>query len=253
MEIHDLPVGLIACRQYERRLLKEGIEQIAAALFFRLPAGARVVLKPNLISGRGHDGLACTHPQLCAAIAEWCLDQGARVTIGDSPAFGRATGVMAACGYDAAFAGLPVQRVDFSQVRPVTLASGLRVGIAAQALECDLLINLPRLKAHGQLLLTMGVKNYFGCVVGFRKPWLHAMLGDADHRFAGLLLDLLAVLPAGMTFLDGVVAMHVNGPLAKGQPFALGLLAGARNPVALDTALYTLLAVRPEQSPLWSE
>ena len=101
--------------------------------------------------------------------------------------------------------------VNFEAAQPVRLASGLSVGVARAVGECDLLVNLPKIKAHGQLYLSLAVKNYFGVVVGFRKPWLHARYGDIDNRFEAMLVDLLAVLPGGITLADGVVAMHGTG------------------------------------------
>lgn len=252
MEIAALDVGLLPCRQYDRDAVKECIGAIARALDFSVPAGSRVLLKPNLVSGRRPDGLPCTHPEFIAAVAEWFLDQGARVTVGDSPAFGTAKGVMAACGIAAALGKYPVTLQNFDEPVAVVLRSGLAVKIARPALECDFLINLPKVKAHNQVLVTLAVKNYFGAVTGFRKAALHARLGDKGARFAECLVDLLAVLPGGVSFVDGITAMHEQGPVG-GRPFPLGLVGGALNPVALDTALLQILGIAPERSPLWCE
>ncbi len=252
MELSGGEVGLAPCCQYDRQVLKERVDALCNVLDLRVSPGSRVLLKPNLVTAVGNKGLACTHSEVVAAVAEWFLDQGARVRVGDSPAFGTALGVMAACGISAALKGLPVTMINFDNPQPVRLASGLSVGIARAVGECDLLVNLPKIKAHGQLYLSLAVKNYFGTVVGFRKPWLHARYGDIDNRFEGMLVDLLAVLPGGITLADGVVAMHVDGPVA-GQPFPLHLLAGGLNPVALDTALMAVLGLPSEESPVWRE
>jgi uncharacterized protein (DUF362 family) len=252
MELDASEVGLVACSQYERRLLKERVELLCNALGFKISAGSRVLLKPNLVSAVRNKSLACTHPEVVAAVAEWFLDHGAQVRVGDSPAFGTALGVMAACGMSAALKGLPVTLVNFDNPEPTRLASGLSVGVARAVGECDLLVNLPKIKAHGQLYLSLAVKNYFGVVVGFRKPWLHARYGDVANRFEEMLVDLLDVLPGGITLADGVEAMHVDGPVA-GKPFPLHLLAGGLNPVSLDTALLAVLGLPPESSPVWRE
>lgn len=252
MELKACEVGLAACHQYDRRLLKDRVEMLCSGLGFRVSPGSRVLLKPNLVSALRNKGLACTHPEVVAAVAEWFLDQGATVRVGDSPAFGTALGVMAACGITSALKGLPVAMVNFEGAQPVRLASGLSVGVAQAIGECDLLVNLPKVKAHGQLYITLAVKNYFGAVVGFRKPWLHARHGDIDNRFEAMLVDLLEVLPGGITLADGVEAMHVDGPVA-GKPFPLHLLAGGLNPVALDTALLDVLGLPHQASPVWRE
>jgi uncharacterized protein (DUF362 family) len=246
-------VALLRLASYDRPLLREAVASLCAHLPFACSPGSRVLLKPNLVTARGHNGLACTHPELVAVVAEWFLDHGAAVAIGDSPAFGTARGVMAACGIRAAVAGLPVKLVDFDRWEPVRLASGPVVQLAREALECDLLINLPKLKAHGQMLVSLAVKNHFGAVAGWRKPYLHMRWGGgAGERFAALIVDLLQVLPAGLSLVDGITAMHRAGPVL-GEPFPLGLLAGAVNPVAADTALLLALGIEPAASPIWRE
>ena len=252
MEIASQQIGILRCPSYDRQMIKEQAAAIAAAVGFRVPPAGRVLLKPNLVAGRGHNGLACTHPDFVAGIAEWCLDCGARVAIGDSPAFGRAPAVMLACGYDESLKGLPVELVHFGTPRKVRLACGEQLTLAAEALDCDVLINLPKCKAHSQTLVSLAVKNFFGTVKGFGKALLHQKLGDDPLAFCRMLVDLLAVLPDGFSLMDGVQAMHKKGPM-QGKMFPLGVMAGSVNPVALDTAMLLLLGVAPEQSMIWQE
>ena len=252
MHIHSTSVALLKCSGYQTRDIAEKIDQLCKAVGFQVSSGTRVLLKPNLLSGRSADHLACTHPVFVAAAAEWFVAQGAKVAIGDSPAFGTAKGVMRVIGIEEAVAGLPVERINFDQTRRVMLSEKLTVGLARAALECDLLINLPRVKAHSQLYMTLAVKNYFGTVVGFQKPCWHLRYGSHAEQFASHLVDLLPILPAGITLLDGIVAMHGTGPIS-GQPYPLGLIAGAVNPVALDTALLQVLGLDAAKSPLWLE
>ncbi|MCJ7602052.1 MAG: DUF362 domain-containing protein [Desulfobulbaceae bacterium] len=252
MEISSQKVGILRCPTYDRQAIKKHLATLAEALCFRITPGSSVLLKPNLISGRGHSGLACTHPEFVAAVAEWCLDCGARVMIGDSPAFGRAPAVMRACGIAASLRGLPVELIHFGTARQVRLACGELITLAAEPLDCDFLINLPKLKAHSQTLITLAVKNYFGTVKGFGKALLHQKLGENEQSFCRMLVDLLAVLPSGISFMDGVQAMHRRGPM-NGEMFPLGIVAGSVNPVALDTALLLMLGVAPDQSMIWRE
>lgn len=252
MKIDSLAVGLERCPAYERKLLKETVDTICDSISFSVRPHSHVLLKPNLVTARLHGGLACTHPEFVASVAEWFLDHGAKVSVGDSPAFGTAKGVMAACGITSALNKLPVRLINFDTPHNVTLPSGFTVGIDRAPLEADMLINLPKLKAHGQLLMSLAVKNYFGVVVGFRKPWIHARYGDVDHRFETLLVDLLEVLPESLSLTDGVVAMHKEGPVT-GEAYPLGLIGGSMNPVAMDTAVLQILGLDHTDSPLWKE
>ncbi|MFZ5766041.1 MAG: DUF362 domain-containing protein [Thermodesulfobacteriota bacterium] len=252
MNLTSTRVAIQRCRRYERAAIKACLEAIFQALSFHIARSAAVLLKPNLVAGIGHGGLACSHPEFVAAVAEWFLDHGVRVGVGDSPAFGRAPAVMAACGMADSLRGLPVRQRHFREAKTVMLASGLRVGIARDALECDCLVNLPKVKAHSQTLVSLAVKNCFGTVKGLRKALLHQQLGGDARRFAGMLVDLLAVLPDGISVCDGIEAMAGSGPM-DGVPYSLGVIAGSTNPVALDTALLTILGVEPEKSMVWRE
>jgi len=252
MLLHSAPVALLKCSAYQSRRILEGIDRICEAAGFKVSRGSRVLLKPNLLSGRSAEHLACTHPLFVAAAAEWFVAQGAKVVIGDSPAFGTAKGVMRATGIEKAVTGMPVKRINFDQLTEIKLSENLKVNLARAALECDLLINLPKVKAHSQMYMTLAVKNYFGTVVGFQKPWWHMRFGKHADQFAAHLVDLLPILPAGITLIDGIIAMHVTGPIS-GLPYPLGLIAGSVNPVALDTAVLKILGLDPAKSAIWRE
>ncbi len=211
-------------------------------------ASARVLLKPNLISAR-MGTLACTEGAFILEAARWFIERNARVTIGDSPAFGSALSVLRTIGIADSLDRMGISVSNFDRVRHVTLPSGIRAGIAADALDCDLLVNLPRVKAHAQLRVTLAVKNLFGCLAGMRKPHWHMVHGGKNGLFTDLLVELLSVLPSGITLVDGITAMHDTGPVS-GRPFPLGIVACGANPVAVDRALLALLGIAPESSPL---
>ena len=208
-----------------------------------------VLVKPNLITAR-NGSLACTDPRLISAVAHWFNAQGARVVVGDSPAFGSARSVLTAIKALPLLRQLGVPVVEFGHTGEVLLPCGHKAAMAQPALECDLLVNLPKVKAHSQMLVTLAVKNLFGCLSGWHKPWWHMYHGGNESRFADLLVELLAVLPSGCTLVDGMVAMHRTGPI-HGEPFALGCLAGGTNPLAVDTALLAVLGIASSRSPLW--
>lgn len=248
-----IPVCLASCRSYNREALKASLDLVLRAAGLAPRSGTLVLLKPNLVSaGSGPAHLACTSPAVVAAAAEWCLDHGAKVRVGDSPAFGSGRSVMRACGMLDALAGLPVETADFVRARQLDLPCGLRVPVAAAALDCDILVNLPRVKAHSQLYVSLAVKNYFGVVVGWRKALHHARHGEVANRFEALLADLPGLFPGSFTLVDGIVAMQRSGPM-KGDPFPLGLLAGGFDPVALDTAILAIIGGEPQLSQLWVE
>ena len=250
-EAKKITVAIDRCPSYERRQIKAHFHHFLDVCGRRVGRGERVLLKPNLVMARGCHDLACTHPEVVAAVAEYCLDCGAVVMVGDSPATGSGARAMATVGMDTALAGLGVEVVEFRQTTPCSLPCGIELAVARAVLECDQLINLAKVKAHGQVRLTLAVKNYFGAVKGWRKAWAHQLHGRGEgERFMAMLVELPTILPGGFSLADGVAAMHGTGPI-DGHCYDLGLLAGSRDPFALDTAFYRLLAIDRQAAPLW--
>jgi len=234
---------------YDEPALTAAVTALLDAAAPSLPPGARVLVKPNLVAPRNM-GLSCTTPAVVRAVCRHLLRRGTRVVVGDSPAFGTGRIMAALSGLSEALADLPVTVTDLGAATAVPLSYGGSIGVSRTALTVDRIVSVPRLKCHDQMGLSAGVKNLFGCVVGFRKSLAHQRFGNSGDRFARMILDVRAALPPVTTLLDGIVAMHRHGP-TNGAPYALGLLAAAANPVALDTAVFTLLGLAPEQVPLW--
>ena len=249
MDLTSNQVFLEKCSDYSEHSLVDCCNKILTpCVFSRNLRTLQVLLKPNLISAR-MGTLACTEGKFILAVAQWFLDQGAYVSIGDSPAFGTSTSVLEKIGIVDALQKLSVSITDFKEVRTVTLPSGISAGIAVDALDCDLLVNIPRVKAHAQLRVTLAVKNLFGCMVGMRKPLWHMVHGGKCGGFSHHLVELLSVLPASITIVDGITAMHRTGPIG-GQSFPLGIVASSNNPVAIDRTLLAVLVIEPEMSSL---
>ena len=245
-------VFLARMPEYESGSLSRAVGLLLDGCAFPvLSPGTRVVVKPNFVSLSGAR-LACTDPRVAAAACAWLIDHRAKPVVADSPAFGTARAIARATGLTPLLKPLGVPVKSLGAPRPLTLTSGQRIGLSRTASEADLILNVPRLKAHCQMRVTASVKNLFGCVTGWRKAVAHARFGDSRSGFAAMILDILAALPPVVTLLDAVRAMHVTGPI-RGEPFPLGLLAASANPVALDTALYGLLGLRPDEVPLWAE
>jgi len=246
-------VALDSCDSYDRNSLKDKFGNLCQAAGFAVKPGATILIKPNLVSaGGGAEHLGCSSPEFVAAAAEWCLDMGARVRVGDSPAFGSAKMVMRVCGISKAVSHLDVKMVNFSRTRQVMMPCGIRVPVATEAFNCDVLLNLPRVKAHGQLYVSLAAKNYFGVVSGWRKALHHAVNGDIGTRFESLLVELPALFPTSFSLLEGIVAMHRDGP-TNGEAFPLGLIGASFDPFALDTAILAVVDADPRLSQLWAE
>lgn len=205
---------------------------------------SRVLIKPNLLAPAAPEKAVTTHPLIVRAVVEYVLQQGGLPRVSDSSAIGTYDRVMRESGIAAALQGLPVECRPFKESVIVDVGQPFqKIEIAADAMNADIVINLPKLKTHTQMLLTLGVKNIFGCIVGMRKPEWHFRTGIDRDRFAELLVRIYAAVKPTITVLDGILAMEGQGPGRGGRPRALGIVMAGGDAVALDTVVCRMFGI----------
>jgi len=207
---------------------------------------SRVVIKPNLLAPARPEKAMVTHPLVVKGVAEYCLHKGACVQISDSQAMGTFDRVLKESGLEKALKGMGVVCKEFKESVKVDIGEPFnKIEIAKDALDADVLINLPKLKTHVQMRMTLGVKNLFGCVVGLRKPEWHFRTGVNREAFAQLLVRIHNAVRPSLTIIDGILAMEGEGPGRSGRPRELGVLAGSNDAVALDMTICRMLGQGP--------
>lgn len=210
-------------------------------------SNARVLLKPNLLAPASPDKAMLTHPLVVRAVVEYVLDHGGKPQISDSQAMGSFDKILKESGLREALKGLDVAIRELKDPVPVVVGEPFhRIELARDVLDADVVINLPKLKSHGQMLLTLGVKNLFGCVVGFSKPQWHFRTGIDREMFARLLVMICKAVGPAVTLLDGILAMEGLGPGRSGTPRHVGVLMGSRDAAAVDVAVCRMLGLAPE-------
>ena len=251
----DLPsVSLMSASTYDVEVLSQSIVELLAPLggieHFVKP-GDRVLLKPNMLTGGRPTKECITRPEIVYCVAKLVQAAGGNPFLGDSPAFGSAHGVAKANGLLQW-----AQKLDL----PIVELHGKRYNLESQpdsfdnlllskeAMEADVVINLPKVKSHVQLTLTLGVKNLFGCVPGKMKAWWHMEAGKDRQRFAHMLVETAQAIDPDLTILDGIIGHEGNGP-SGGEPRHLGVLGASENVYALDRAMVDVLQVDPSQIP----
>lgn len=211
----------------------------------------RVLLKPNLLTGAHPERECTTRPELVQVVAEAVLEAGGQPFIGDSPAFGSARGVAKSNGLLPICQTLGIPIVEFhGQTLPLQNRTLAHLNLSREALQADVIINLPKVKSHVQLGVTLGVKNLFGCVPGKLKAWWHMEAGKDPLRFGKMLVETALALQPQLTIADGIIGHEGNGP-SGGSPRSLQLLAAAPNVFALERVLMTILQVDPSRVPVF--
>jgi uncharacterized protein (DUF362 family) len=243
-------VSLLRAESYDLAFLRQSIEALLEPLggmeAFVKP-GDRVLLKPNLLTGARPSKECVTRPEIVYCVALLVKAAGGLPFLGDGPAFGSAQGVAQANGYLPLMEELQVPIVEFKGVRYETVSKEFdHFLLSKEVMEADVVINLPKVKSHVQLTLTMGVKNLFGCVPGKMKAWWHMEAGKDADRFGQMLVETARTIAPNLTILDGIIGHEGNGP-SNGEPRNLGILGASANVFALDRAVVDILQVDPER------
>ncbi len=218
----------------------------------QIPSRSRVLIKPNFLLPAKPESAISTHPNVLKAVVEYVLAKGARVRIADSPAMGSFERISKVGGYQQALEDMDVEFKAFktSAIADIGRPFG-QIEIAREAFEADVVINLPKLKTHTLMLLTLGVKNLFGCIVGLRKPQWHLRSGIDREMFARLLVQIHQTINPSMTIVDGILALEGQGPGKSGVPRHLGVIAGSRNAFAVDQVICSMLGLDPAELPTY--
>ncbi len=244
-----MPQVILRKAAYDYRTLKPVFFDIMDALGgSRIEKNSRVVIKPNLLAPAPPGSAIVTHPLVVRAAVEYVLERRAFPVISDSPAMGSFEKILKVSGIRDALKGLDVEYREFERSLPVSAGPPFHsIEVAEDALNAGVVINLPKLKTHTQMLLTLGVKNLFGCVVGLSKPEWHFRTGIDREMFARLLVQIYKAVSPSFTVLDGILAMEGQGPGKSGTPREIGVLIGSSDAVALDATVCRMLGIEPEE------
>ncbi len=250
-------VALLSVSGYELAEVKSAVER--GFSFFGgveevLEGARRILLKPNLLVAEPPERAVTTHPVVFEAVAQVLKEQGFTVGFGDSPAFGTWEAVVKKAGFREVVARLGLEKADFARAHKVDFPQGKQhksFEIARGIHDYQAMVSLPKWKTHGFMRVTGAVKNQFGCILGIRKGEFHFRLADAE-RFARMLVELNLLLRPRFFITDAIVAMEGDGP-RNGRPRFMGLLAFARDPVALDATLCRVIGLDPYKVPTCKE
>ncbi len=233
--------------QYQTEPIESFLHDSLGDLFSGNPGflkNQKVLLKPNLLRAADPEHCVTTHPVLLEALCRVLKDSGvACIDIGDSPAMGSLLHVARKSGYGLLEKKYGVRLVAFKNPTLLPIEDiEPEIKIAGNLSEYDAIINVPKVKSHRQMTLTLAIKNLFGCVVGKRKPVLHCLVQNDKIRFGKILVEIARHIAPVFTVADGIQAMEGNGPM-HGRPYPLGLVFVAQDMTAMDRVISEILQV----------
>lgn len=254
-------VSISGCNDYRYedvyRSVKHSIDLLGGVREY-VKEGQRVLLKPNLLLGKPPDKAITTHPAIVKAVIELVREAGGRPFIGDSPAtfpFSNSGGIneiAAITGIKKVADEMGVEVVDFNEAITVKGPQGAifkEYEIAKEVINADVVINLPKLKTHSQMVLTCAVKNLFGCIPGARKVQWHYKAGVDRIYFARMLVEVSQIINPVLTIVDGIIGIEGDGPGSAGTPRHIGLIVAGTDCSAIDLVISKIAGVAEDQVP----
>ena len=237
-------VSIARCGNYEFERVMAAVRRsvdLVGGIGGVVKPGAKVLLKPNLLSARLPEEGVDTNPEVVRAVVRLVKEAGASsIDIGDSPGGYRKNTdeVFEMSGMKRLAEEEGVGIVKFNSSRNI---DGFPV--SRHVLDADCVISIPKFKTHGITTLTAGVKNMFGALTGLYKARCHSK-APREEDFAKILAKVYAIARPDLTVLDAVVAMEGDGP-SGGDLRSTGFVMASSDAVAIDAVLAKLVGLEP--------
>ena len=255
-------ISIINVKNYDSisDAIKAGITLIADALPFDIRECKSILLKPNLLRATKD---ACTQPVFVEGVLKYLKDIGVQndnIRIGDSPGQVKisADTVAKKIGLYEVCEEAGVKFINFEHDTPIRedIDGSIRIKdyyVSKPVKDCDLLINLPKLKTHGEATITGAIKNYWGVIPGGLKAKYH-LVGRTPDKFGEALADnyswIVKNKPNRLTIYDCVKVMQgpmgpVSGPMKQWDLILVGKDELALDVVALEIGKFKGLKYVP--------
>ena len=228
-------LDIMRCRSFG-----DVVEALSASLerhceILPVSTSAKILLKPNLNSNMGALTGNTTDLRILSALVLILKERGYRnIVIGEgtNSGFYRCKiGVLSRLKIDALarYYGVEVRDLNYSDTSRIDFAGGLKAQAARECLEADLFINLPKLKTHFEVGMSVCLKNLIGCLVGQEnKKKTHQNLDEN-------ILRLNQGVRPHLHIVDALVAMEGLGP-SRGTPLRMDTIIVGTDPYLIDLA-----------------
>jgi len=229
----------------------------------RLPAGARVFIKPNIVFWTravpfpkwGVITTTRVVEDMIILLKECGIDDitigegSVTQTLGDART---AEHAFESLGYRILEHRYGVKCINVFERRfaPVDLGEGFKLNFNADAIASDFIVNLPVMKCHNQTVVSLGIKNLKGLIDIPSRKRCHSMQPGRDlHAWVSRLADRM---PPMLTLIDGIYS-NERGPGFDGRMRRSNILVASADVLAADLVGAKLLGHDPGQVPHLAE
>jgi len=209
--------------------------------------GCTVALKPNIVTGRLSGRGVTTDPRVIKALIRLALEAGAgEVLVVEGSGYGAPTAEafeLSGIREAAERGGAEVVDVDADDLVAVDVPDPLilsRVSVSRRFYEADVRVNVPVMKTHDQMLMTLGMKNMKGVIPKPQKRLFHRV------GLAKAIVDLNKAVPVDLTVVDAIHAMEGLGP-SFGDVVEMDIVMAGTDVYSLDVVGARVMGFSPDE------
>lgn len=234
-----MTVKIIKSQKYDVKLLEQQISEAFMDLGLDLKNKKSAILKPNIVIPAKAGSAIITHPAVVEAVINVLEKKGIKdIVIAEGPGVGQdETKAFELSGYHKLAAKKNVKLINLNKAERVELKWKYgTINLPKLVLESDLYINMPKMKTHGQTVVTLAMKNQKGLLSRADKQKFHK-LGLHEP-----LVELAKVVRSHLVIVDAIEGMEGEGPL-NGKKKKVGVLVIGTNQVETDMVCCGIMGI----------
>ena len=207
----------------------------------------RVLIKPNYVGSKLPSTGAVTDTQVVSTVIRFLKNRGVHdIVVGDGGCWDDTKETFNLVGIKQLAHEERVELVDLNTDIKVNVeiphASIMKkVRIAKTPLECDSIINIPKMKVHELAGVTLSMKNLMGIISP--APGARDRATIMHDRLAEKLVDFASYIKPVINIIDGSVGME--GSAWWGNAVPMDVIVGGRDMVAVDAIGAYVMGIDP--------
>lgn len=238
-----MTVKIIRSQKYDVKLLEQQISEAFSDMGLDLNNKTSAILKPNIVIPAKPGSAIITHPAVVEAVINVLEKNGIKnIVIGEGPGVGQdEMKAFEVSGYNKLALKKNIKLINLNKAERVDLKWKYgTIGIPKIVLESELYIDMPKMKTHGQTVVTLGMKNQKGILSRDDKQKFHK-LGLHEP-----LVELAKIIKPHLIIVDAIEGMEGEGPL-NGNKKKVGALVIGTNLVETDAVCCNIMGIDYEK------
>ena len=218
-------------------------------IYDKLNDSTRVFVKLNCVGPFDKDMGITTHPAILKAVLDILKKYTNNIIVGDNPAIRDLIPTLKKCGLYDVITNENVKILEGKEFTTITNSKPRiysKFEVSKQMIDCDVLINLPKIKTHSLTYMTCAQKNFFGLIYGLNKSAWHTKasnpleFGEALNDLYGAFLESFKDKTV-LHIADGIIGLEGEGPSSCGKAKSANCLIASTDAIALDRVALELV------------